>query len=91
MAGAQKECEFEADTTALQPVVFQFHSYKVTHKPRDTTALQPVVFQLHSYDSEPQSGNRREVSKVLTSQLAVKLKYHRLKPGGVQRRAKGCL
>ena len=62
MAGAQKKCEFEADTTALQPVVFQFHSY----------------------NSEPQSGNRREVSKVLTSQLAEKLKYHRLKPGGVQ-------
>jgi len=33
MAGAQEEGEFEADTTALQPVVFQFHSYKVEVPP----------------------------------------------------------
>jgi hypothetical protein len=37
------------DTTALQPVVFQLHSYHQQQTPPDTTALQPVVLQFLGY------------------------------------------
>jgi hypothetical protein len=67
MAGAQKECEFKSKNRVgnhrASAVGLSISQLQSDPQPRDTTALQAVVFQFHSYDSEPQSGNRREVSK----------------------------
>jgi hypothetical protein len=67
-------------------VVFQFHSYDSEREVSKSSYI-PISREVEVPPAKawwcPEEGKGLFVVE--------KLKYHRLKPGGVQRRAKGCL